>query len=138
MDLDKAVQKYQSKSTEQEEVGRKAFVSGCQAEHAAAVQSLERSKISKALRGTDFFRSHWKYPCRIRMRFLILKRKTRCQEITTTQADIKMLETQLAVAHDWNGTAKDVAQGHCQMRQYLTDMLLTQQRKKLSSLGSCS
>ncbi|GIY94035.1 hypothetical protein CEXT_134281 [Caerostris extrusa] len=67
----------------------------------------------------------------------IEKEKTRCQEITTTQADIKMLETQLAVAHDWNGTAKDVAQGHCQMRQYLTDML-TQQRKKLSSLGSCS
>ncbi|GIX77176.1 hypothetical protein CEXT_383171 [Caerostris extrusa] len=63
--------------------------------------------------------------------------KTRCQEITTTQADIKTLETQLAVAHDWNGTAKDVAQGHCQMRQYLTDML-TQQRKKLSILGSCS
>ncbi|GIY39394.1 hypothetical protein CEXT_38062 [Caerostris extrusa] len=27
-----------------------------------------------------------------------------------------MLETQLAVAHDWNGTAKDVAQGHYQMR----------------------
>ncbi|GIY90914.1 hypothetical protein CDAR_491241 [Caerostris darwini] len=48
-----------------------------------------------------------------------------------------MLETQLAVAHNWNGTAKDVTQGHCQMRQYLTDML-TQQRKKLSSLGSCS
>ncbi|GIX98182.1 hypothetical protein CEXT_667311 [Caerostris extrusa] len=58
-------------------------------------------------------------------------------KITATQADIKMLETQLAVAHDWNGTAKDVAQGHCQMRQYLTDML-TQQRKKLSSLVSCS
>ncbi|GIY15112.1 hypothetical protein CDAR_102461 [Caerostris darwini] len=60
--------------------------------------------------------------------FYIEKEKTRCQEITTTQADIKMLETQLAVAHDWNGTAKDVAQGHCQ----------TQQTKKLSSLGSCS
>ncbi|GIY12968.1 hypothetical protein CDAR_525591 [Caerostris darwini] len=58
----------------------------------------------------------------------IEKEKTRCQEIITTQADIKILETQLAVAHDWNRTAKDVAQGHYQMRQYLTDML-TQQRK---------
>ncbi|GIY50738.1 hypothetical protein CEXT_372271 [Caerostris extrusa] len=67
----------------------------------------------------------------------IEKEKTSCHEITTTQADIKMLETQLAVAHDWNGAAKDVAQRHCQMRQYLTDML-TQQRKKLSSLGSFS
>ncbi|GIX72542.1 hypothetical protein CEXT_466561 [Caerostris extrusa] len=67
----------------------------------------------------------------------IEKEKIRCQEIITTQADIKMLETQLAVAHDWNGIAKDVAQGHHQMRQYLTDML-TQQRKKLRSLDSCS
>ncbi|GIY61642.1 hypothetical protein CEXT_410121 [Caerostris extrusa] len=32
---------------------------------------------------------------------------------------------------------KMLPKGHCQIRQYLTDML-TQQRKKLSSLGSCS
>ncbi|GIY68346.1 hypothetical protein CDAR_17491 [Caerostris darwini] len=67
----------------------------------------------------------------------IEKEKTRCQEIITTETDIKMLETQLAVAHDWNGIAKDVAQGHYHMRQYLMGMLI-QQRKKLSSLGSCS
>ncbi|GIY65354.1 hypothetical protein CEXT_612551, partial [Caerostris extrusa] len=33
------------------------------------------------------------------------------KKLDLTQADIKILETQLAVAHDWNGTAKDVAQG---------------------------
>ncbi|GIX72786.1 hypothetical protein CDAR_72111 [Caerostris darwini] len=39
-----------------------------------------------------------------------------------------MLETQLAIAHDWNGVAHDVAQEHHQMREYLMDLLI-QQRK---------
>ncbi|GIX83697.1 hypothetical protein CEXT_398201 [Caerostris extrusa] len=62
------------------------------------------------------------------------KKKMKCQEITTNETDIKILETQLAVAHDWNGIAhdkkktKDLTQRHHQMREYLMDMLI-QQRK---------
>ncbi|GIY56092.1 hypothetical protein CDAR_113521 [Caerostris darwini] len=70
----------------------------------------------------------WKYPRRVLMRFLILKRKI-CQEITTTETGIKMLETQQAVGHDWKGTVQDIAQGHHQMRQYLIDMLIQQSTK---------
>ncbi|GIY73878.1 hypothetical protein CEXT_91411 [Caerostris extrusa] len=49
-----------------------------------------------------------------------------------------MLETQLPLPMNWNGIAKDVAQGHYQMRQYLMDKVKNHQRKKLNSLGSCS
>ncbi|GIX80101.1 hypothetical protein CEXT_104091 [Caerostris extrusa] len=42
--------------------------------------------------GNGLFRTPWKYHCGVRMRFLILKRKRRCQEIITTQADRKMLK----------------------------------------------
>ncbi|GIY57973.1 hypothetical protein CDAR_284531 [Caerostris darwini] len=63
----------------------------------------------------------------------IEKEKLKCQEITTTETDIKILETQLAVAHNWNGVAHDkktkhLTQRHHQIREYLMVMLF-QQRK---------
>ncbi|GIY68919.1 hypothetical protein CDAR_293981 [Caerostris darwini] len=51
------------------------------------------------------------------------KKSGRCQGITNTEIYLKMLETQLAVAHDWSGIAHDVAQGHHQMSECLMDML---------------